>query len=333
MVRQETNGERPDLEARARETYFVNNDKTSVKPGESNNIPSGTEAGTANDTTSDVATNNRVSPAENARLDQANSNGEDRAAVASASLQEQKQDVTRPPQQVQERVKRRTFRDLQDVAEGYYVVANVYKGEAYLNKFISEMRAQGFEADYIDNPNNGLKYVYLKRLDNWKEAEKAVLSNLSGAYDGQLWVMNVASPYENRDLASNNSQTRPNTVNSQENDERYDDNALRKNVVQQDVLAAQDPSNRQLIGNGSGSGFYIIANVFAKPRNATRFVRYLNSLGLSASYFINPENNYRYVYLKRHDSWNNALISYYSRLNNTYDQKMWIMRVTPNLIA
>jgi len=59
----------------------------------------------------------------------------------------------------------------------------------------------------------------------------------------------------------------------------------------------------------------------------------LNSYGLSASYFINPENNWRYVYLKRHESWNNALISYYSKINDSYDDKMWIMRVKPNLLS
>ncbi|SFR36639.1 type IX secretion system membrane protein, PorP/SprF family [Robiginitalea myxolifaciens] len=324
MVRQETNGERPDLEARARETYFVNNDKTAVSPTEETIIPSGTEAVAA--TENQTVEENQVAadPAANDRL----------AAANPVVREPQQQDVTRTAQQVNPKpVKRREFRDLQDVAQGYYVVANVYKGEAYLNKFVDQMRAQGFEADYIDNPNNGLKYVYLKKLDTWEDAETAVLSSLNGAYDGQLWVMNVTSPYENRDLATTTPQSRRDNINTQDQDDRYDATALRKNVVQQDVLAAQDPSNRQLINNGSGSGFYIIANVFAKPRNATRFVRYLNSLGLSASYFINPENNYRYVYLKRHDSWNNALISYYSKLNNTYDQKMWIMRVTPNLIA
>jgi hypothetical protein len=85
--------------------------------------------------------------------------------------------------------------------------------------------------------------------------------------------------------------------------------------------------------SGVGTAYYIIANVFANPNNANRFVKLLNSRGLSAGYFINPENNYRYVYIKRYDSWNNALISYYSKLNSAYDDKMWIMRVTPNLMT
>jgi hypothetical protein len=108
---------------------------------------------------------------------------------------------------------------------------------------------------------------------------------------------------------------------------------LQKNVIVRDkvVSAAQESKTFEI--DGVGSGYYIIANVFANPKNATRFVKLLNAQGLSASYFINPVNNYRYVYLKRHESWNNALISYYSQINDAYNDKMWIMRVTPNLIT
>ena len=59
----------------------------------------------------------------------------------------------------------------------------------------------------------------------------------------------------------------------------------------------------------------------------------LNQQGLSASYFINPKNDYRYVYIKKYQTWNNALISFYSKLNDTYDKDMWIMKVNTELIT
>jgi uncharacterized membrane protein len=102
---------------------------------------------------------------------------------------------------------------------------------------------------------------------------------------------------------------------------------LSKNVVAKDKVASNEADPKTYVIDGSGSGYYLIANVFANPNNANRFVKLLNSFGLSASYFINPKNNYRYVYLKKHDSWTNALISYYSKLNDAYNDKMWIMRV------
>ncbi|MFM1879654.1 MAG: hypothetical protein RLZZ241_2520 [Bacteroidota bacterium] len=220
-------------------------------------------------------------------------------------------------------VKRKQFRDLEGVREGYYVIANVYKGGVYMQKFIAKMEQKGFQADFIANPRNNLKYVYLKRFETFKEAETAIKSKFDGVYTGELWVMNVAnnSKHENRRVAIRNT-----TVKEQE----YQDEVLRKNVVVRDRIGAEAQEEAQLI---TGARFYIIANVFKSTKNAARFIRHLNSIGLSANYFINPQNKYRYVYLKRHDNWNSALISYYSNLNNSYKSEMWIMRVTPELIA
>lgn len=74
-------------------------------------------------------------------------------------------------------------------------------------------------------------------------------------------------------------------------------------------------------------GFYVIANVFAVHRNATRFVAKLRSLGIDANFFINPKNNYRYVFVSKHDSWSSALNLYYSNVNGKYYGDTWIMLV------
>jgi len=286
MVRNETNGARPDLEEKAREMYFINNDKTAL-----------------------VENVEKPKPTEYRKIVR-------KETQADVFIQEAKRN----------NVKGQKFRNLDGVENGYYIVANVYKGGHYMNKFIDNLNDQGISADYIDNPNNGLKYVYLKRYDTWKEALAAHKSGINGSYSGELWVMNVDNRYTNEAYAENSSKVR-------EKSTEYDTDVLQKNVVVRDKVAGGEPKTKSQFINGVGSGYYIIANVFANPKNANRFVKLLNSQGLSASYFINPENNYRYVYLKRHESWNNALISYYSKLNNAYDDKMWIMRVTPNLIT
>lgn len=78
---------------------------------------------------------------------------------------------------------------------------------------------------------------------------------------------------------------------------------------------------------GQEEGFYIIANVFSRPDYATGFVNQLRKKGLEADYFINPANNYRYVYLKKHQGREEAVAAYNSKINNSYDDKMWIMKV------
>jgi hypothetical protein len=52
--------------------------------------------------------------------------------------------------------------------------------------------------------------------------------------------------------------------------------------------------------------------------------------GIDAGFFSNPENGFRYVYLKKHYNWRDALISYYSNVNNTYFESVWLMSINTN---
>lgn len=306
MVRNETNGQRPDIEEKAKEMYFANND------------------GKTNIGNTQLALENNKNKKDNI------SNGiiKNDAIVQPKTTTVKVDEFTQVTQQ--NNIKSRKFKNLDGVEDGYYVVANVYKGGHYLNKFIEDLKSQGIEADYFTNPNNGLKYVYLKKFDNWKEALAAHQSDFDGTYSGDMWVMNV----DNTDKYSNDAYV-ANVTKIKERATNYDeDNVLQKNIIVKDNVPSNNIYSTQTYRiNGVDSGYFIIANVFANANNANRFVRLLNSQGLNASYFINPENNYRYVYLKKHNSWNNALVSYYSKLNNAYDDKMWIMRVKPNLSA
>ena len=309
MVRNETNGKRPDLEQKAENLFLGNQTKPKVAQQSENNnnyIPNGTNLKNQRKA---VLAQNETDPSRNTAV----------------------QDKTRSKVQTgksaqSNTVKSRKFKNLDGVEDGYYVVANVYKGGKYMEKFVNDMNNQGFSSDYIDNPENGLKYVYLERYDTWQEALDAHKSNMNGAYTGDLWIMNVDNRYTNEAYANNVDKLK-------EKSAKYDTAVLQKNVVAKDQVVSKELTNKTYNIDGIGSGYYIIANVFANPKNANRFVKLLNSYGLSASYFINPENNWRYVYLKRHESWNNALISYYTKLNDSYDDKMWIMRVKPNQLA
>jgi hypothetical protein len=292
MVRNETKGERPDVEKRAEQLFLT---------GRHNN--SGIAA---NNHTKNTNQNNNQNPTTTSVQDNTNNSN---FTVTNRDA-----------------IKSRKFKNLNGVDDGYYVVANVYKGGKYMNKFMDNLNEQGFSSDYVDNPKNGLKYVYLERYDSWKEAADAYKSNMDGKYNDALWIMNVDNRYTNEAYASNVDKL-------QQKSAKYDINKVEKNIAVKDHIVSKQPTTKTFKIDGAGSGYYIIANVFANPNNAKKFVKLLNSYGLSASYFINPENNWRYVYLKRHESWSNALISYYSKLNDAYDDKMWIMRVKSEAVA
>jgi type IX secretion system PorP/SprF family membrane protein len=318
MVRNETQGKRPDLEEKAKSMYFLNNDNVLA---ENSKIGVSTEQPSVRDdfkriiTYSETKNTNGINPRERVR---------DEVVSRKAIVEDEFTQVTK-----QNNIKSRRFQDLDGVADGYYVVANVYKGEHYLNKFVVDLNTKGLEADYFTNKNNGLKYVYLKRFDTWQEAVAAYKSNVDGTYAGDKWIMNVDNnKYNDADKAYVD-----NVSKIKKQSTKYGVDVLQKNIVAKDRVTSNTPSTQAFKINGVDSGYYIIANVFSNPNNANRFVKMLNAQGLNASYFINPKNNYRYVYLKKHGSWNNALVSYYSKINRAYDQKMWIMKVTPSLIA
>ena len=319
MVRNETNGKRPDLEDRAERLFMGTNDRPSVtntvSNQDSNNgiIPNSTSSKTS--ATTALANNTSKQSRPTVARDKVQQTTSNTSTSATTSTVADRSNV-----------KSRKFKNLEGVKDGYYVVANVYKGGQYMDKFMNKLNGEGFSSDYIANPDNGLKYVYLQRYDTWDEAVAAHNSSMNGTYDGALWIMDVDNRYTNEAYASNVNKLK-------EKSAKYDTDVLQTNTVVKDQVVSNELTSKTHKIDGIGSGYYIIANVFANPKNANRFVKLLNSYGLSASYFINPENNWRYVYLKRHQSWNNALLSYYTNLNDAYNDKMWIMRVRPNLLA
>ncbi|WP_116771584.1 PorP/SprF family type IX secretion system membrane protein [Maribacter litoralis] len=343
MVRNETNGERPDLEQRAKALFLDEESNTQVA---SNYNPSNSGAAdnqnqavnesqqdrvvvAANQQNNPVVERQTVAESNTADNSTANRNYQTQVQPKDAVVANRRTTNTAPAattEVAQDAVKSRRFKNLPDVTDGYYVVANVYKGGQYMNNFIDDLNEKGIQADYIDNPNTGLKYVYLQRFETFEDAVAAHDSKFNGAYDGAMWIMNVDNKYSNEAYASNVNKLK-------EKSSKYDSNVLTSNEVVRDNVESRDVDSRSYVIEGAGSGYYLIANVFANPNNAKKFVALLNSFGLSASYFINPKNNYRYVYLKKHDSWTNALISYYSKLNDAYDDKMWIMRVNQEQMA
>jgi hypothetical protein len=318
MVRQETGGERPDLEEKAESLYYQNNNP-GILAGQTKQVKDAVaaEVTVQKPTRATTASEQESTPSAPAQ------------AIASGPAEvagRPEADIQSEEATASSTVKQRRFRNLPGVMDGYYIVANVYSGTKYMDKFMEDMKTRGFDPEFIDNKANGLKYVYLKRFDDWSGAENAALSGFDGNYEGTLWVMNVANRYTNEAYAENSAKIEAKSRN-------YENDVLQKNVINRDQLNTVNTAGKELAVYGAGTEYYIIANVFSKPNYANRFVRYLNSKGMNASYFINPENNYYYVYLKRHNNWNSALISYYSKLNDSYDEKMWIMRVRPGQLT
>jgi len=74
-------------------------------------------------------------------------------------------------------------------------------------------------------------------------------------------------------------------------------------------------------------GYYVVANVFAKQKNAERFESKLKSKGLDAQILYNPTTNFKSVYIGKFATWSDAIKFYYSNAEGKYDDELWIMLV------
>lgn len=79
--------------------------------------------------------------------------------------------------------------------------------------------------------------------------------------------------------------------------------------------------------DGFPAGYYIIANVFENESNSKKFVSKLNSNGVSATSFSDPKNKNNYVYLAKANEKSVAIDLCNSKLNNTYNDQVWILSV------
>jgi type IX secretion system PorP/SprF family membrane protein len=340
MVRRETNGENPLIEEKAKQIYLLNNQneqgagylaskdnkiEATTTQNKAETITAFSDEITSNETKSVTSSNSQAALKENNAITK---NEKSKTTVKTNIPTQEKDAFTQIAKS--NNVKSRKFANLEGVNHGYYLVANVYKNTFYMNKFIDELKAKGIEADYFENKKNGLKYVYLKQHTSMDDALASYKSNIGDKYKGEMWIMNV----DNTPTNDNNTAYSVNTQKIKEKSLKYTANDGPKSIIAQDnVGAITVPQVKNFKFTGVDGGYYIIANVFASAKNANAFVKLLNAQGLNASYFINPENNYRYVYLKKYGSWNNALVSYYSKINNAYDQKMWIMRIAPSSVS
>ena len=86
------------------------------------------------------------------------------------------------------------FIKLDGVGQGHYIVANVFKNEAYLKRFMKKLRDQGLNPQYFKNPDNGLNYVYLAKYMENDNAYAAYRSKMKGKYTDEIWIMHVENP-------------------------------------------------------------------------------------------------------------------------------------------
>lgn len=245
------------------------------------------------------------------------------------------------------------------VPPGYYLLANIFKTEQKTQEFIYFLKGKKITANFFINPLNNYYYVYLRKVNNQKEAIELYTSKLDDTYKERIQIVLVnndnnlvLNEVKSSETASGIAQK--NVVKSIDKtpEVRKQELVVKENQLQIDIAATpiatssddkyaskkgQSPMQiakaRKLndlhIANipDAPKGYYIVANVFETAENATGFIKTLKSKGLNPKILVNTLNNYKYVYLKKADTEEEARNLLASKIDNKYESKIWILSV------
>ncbi|MFC4722836.1 PorP/SprF family type IX secretion system membrane protein [Geojedonia litorea] len=217
-------------------------------------------------------------------------------------------------------IKSASISNVSGVRSGYYLITNVFGTERFFNKFVKDLTKKGVPANHFLNPKNNWKYVYLQRFDTWQEAISAHKSKFNGVYHDDMWIMNV----DNGDTSENQNKSISQLNNIGSTSGLSSENSTYVTLSNKGARAPKVVTDKI---HSIEPGYYIIANVFSESENADSFISHLKNKGLDPKSFLNPKNNYRYVYLKKTETWNAALQLYHSNLERQYYEDMWIMNI------
>lgn len=98
----------------------------------------------------------------------------------------------------------RTFSELPATPNGYYIISGTFSKTRNRDKAIKRLKKKDFEAGSIQNPKNGLNYVYVQSYSDWKEAIESCKTQFDGRHKDQVWVMQVEKSERSISVAEEN---------------------------------------------------------------------------------------------------------------------------------
>jgi len=242
-----------------------------------------------------------------------------------------------------------------NVPSGYYLLVNIFKTEQKTQEFIYFLKEKKIIADFFINPLNHYYYVYLRKVNNQKEAIELYNSKIDDTYKERIQIVLV----NNNNLVFNEvksvgSVQKKVLIPIDKTDVKVRKQELfdKESKSQEDLAEKQiiEPNNNKPTINKGQSpveiakartlndlhianipnalkGYYIVANVFEMNENSNSFIKNLKLKGLHPEVLINTLNNYIYVYLKKVDTEQEARNLLDSKMDNKYESKIWILSV------
>lgn len=104
---------------------------------------------------------------------------------------------------------------------------------------------------------------------------------------------------------------------------RYPNLSESEKLLLFEEIASQD--NRVI--PGESVGYYLVTNVFAVPDNARRWREFLINKKFTPSTFVNPENNWEYIYIDSFSDLEDGFEAWLNHQDKEYFVGLWLMKV------
>ncbi|TLP80739.1 OmpA family protein [Maribacter sp. ACAM166] len=95
----------------------------------------------------------------------------------------------------------KTFNNLTDVENGYYVVSGIFRNSKNLKSQVRKLNRKGFNSGYFQNTDNELYYLYLNHYDSWQTAFADCNSKFDNRYTKDIWVLRMLNSLPVAELA------------------------------------------------------------------------------------------------------------------------------------
>jgi len=202
----------------------------------------------------------------------------------------------------------------------YYVALDQFQDVKKANALIETYKRRDIKVKKVKDPKTNRYFVYEERFSKEEEAE-----NLKKE-------INIGGGFEN---AKKDDDTDVSAIKITKGKKKYKDPVY---VVKVTLGASGEsykepktqPRAKVIVmkkAEGLEEGYYLRVNIFSKKPYADRFIDELSADGIPASYFINPSNGYRHVYILKTDDRAEAIRLYNNNLNNSYYDRKNIIHI------
>ena len=209
----------------------------------------------------------------------------------------------------------RVISNLDGFQNGFYLVAGVYGEKSNARKHLLSLKQTSLKPQIIQNPDNGMHYVYLSHQSEWQKAIEQCNSKFDGRYNKKLWILAI--------LGEEEKQTPPVSIKLPA--EKAEKESFKELIARHNIPMRSDPGFA-----GLAKGYYLVAGVFGDSDNASTYLKKIKRNHPMAGIAKQEKSGLNFLYLKRYHDGNEAISKYLNKLDGSFKDPMWILAVEPS---